>query len=153
MNKIESTHISMNPHYNNLPDNVKDIERFVFLKKELNYFIAKRRYIEETLAFSVNEELNSELKLTIQELEKNIREVEMQIPEQIVQDLKFVIKAYMDVYRLTVKEVANQSGVTNQTVKDALKNGFLSIESKKFAIWAIRTFRLDANLYLHHIHT
>lgn len=142
------THISLNPHFNQLPYEVQNIERYVFLQKELNYLVAKRRYIEERIAFCLDEHLKNELKEELHEVEEDIRFSQLQIPDGAVQELHKVISSYMQVYRLTVDEVAKQSGVSSDTVRNALATGFQTDESKTFAIWSIRTFRLDANLYL-----
>lgn len=146
------THISLNPHFHDLPEEVKNIEKYVFLHKELNFYIAKRRYTEEQIAFCVNEDLKRELKDELQEIEEHIRFVQEQIPNERVKELHFVIYAYMKVYRLTFSELAKQSGVSIETVRNSLQNGFQTEESKRLAIWSIRTFRLDANLYLHHFY-
>lgn len=145
-------HISLNPHFHELPEEVKNVEKYVFLHKELNFYIAKRRYTEEQIAFCEDQEFKKELKHDLQEIEEHIRYVQSQIPDGAVDDLRFVIYAYMKLYRLTFTEMAKQSRVSNDTVRDSLQNGFKSEEGKRFAIWAIRTFRLDANLYLHHLY-
>ena len=144
-------HISLNPHFNELPIEVQNIEKHVFLQKELDFSIAKRRYVEEQIAFCLDEEKKIELKAELEEIEEHIRNVQSILPEGAVKELRFMIYAYMKVYRLTFSEMAKQSGVTVETVRDSLRDGFLTDESKRLAIWAIRTFRLDANLYLHHL--
>jgi len=146
---MNPTHISLNPHFNELPYEVQNIEKYVFLQKESNFLVAKRRYIEEQIAFCQDEHLKTELKSDLEEVEEDIRFVQLQIPDGAVQELNKVISAYMQLYRLTVEEMAKQSGVSPDTVIEALKTGFLTEESRKFAFWSIRTFRLDANLYLH----
>lgn len=145
------THISLNPHFNSLPESIQNIEKHVFLYKKMNYYISKRRYLEEQVAFCLDYEKKIELIKEIKETEENIRLLRIEVPTEKIEDLCFVIEAYMNLYRLTVSEVAKQSGVSKKVVREFLQSKAETEESKKFAIWAIQTFRLDANLYLHYL--
>lgn len=146
------SHISMNPDFDNLPKEIREIEKYVFLQKKVSYLISKRRYLEQNVAFCQDDDLRKQILKEIKEVEDNIRKTKKQYSEGLVHDLKFVIKAYMKLYRLKVEDLAKQCRTTPEIIKNCLEKGFQTKEEKRFAIWAIRTFRLDANLYLNELY-
>lgn len=141
-------HISMNPHFEKLPVAVQEIERYVFLEKEADYLLAKRRHLEETLLFSQEPARRIELINELRETEEQLQYTNSQYPRDLVKDLRQVCRSYMTLYRLSIEDLAKQSKLHSSVVGRFFKEDEMVDDTREFAIWAIQTFRLNANLYL-----
>lgn len=141
-------HISMNPHFEDLPLEVREIERYVFLEKEADYLLSKRRHLEEVLVSTQEPETRIDLMNQLRETEEHLQYTNSLYPRELVKDLRKVCHSYMSLYRLSIEDLAKQSKLHTSVVGRFFKEDEMANDTREFAIWAIQTFRLNANLYL-----
>lgn len=141
-------HISMNPHFDELPIEVQEIETYVFLEKEADYLLSKRRRLEEVLVSTHEPVKRIELMNQLKETEEQLQYTNTLYPRELVKDLRKVCQSYMTLYRLSIEDLAKQSKLHISIVGRFFKEDDMLDDTREFAIWAIQTFRLNANLYL-----
>lgn len=141
-------HISMNPHFDELPIEVQEIETYVFLEKEADYLLSKRRRLEEVLVSTHEPVKRIELMNQLKETEEQLQYTNTLYPRELVKDLRKVCQSYMTLYRLSIEDLAKQSKLHISVVGRFFKEDDMLDDTREFAIWAIQTFRLNANLYL-----
>lgn len=131
-------------------DQLQQLDSMVILQKEYSLYEHKKRHVRKMIA------LNYSDRSTVRHYEKEYRELTrgmLMLEKQMSPNQEFVncprsmISRYMELYQVSIYSVARTLHISSNAITSFLKNGRQTSETKTFIYWAIRNFRLDANLY------
>jgi len=138
-------------HYTgSFANQIRELDLMVIMQKEMDLYNHRKKMIRKMITLYYNDPLkHRHYERQYRDVSKhmNLLARQMTFNQDIINNPRLLISRYMELYQVSIKSVANLLHISPHTITNYLSSNHITLETRTFIYWAIRNFRLDANLY------